>query len=42
MFDPARRESVPVALLAILLLGIVWVWFAFLIIVIGHGEPLAL
>ena len=30
------------ALLAILLLAIVWVWFAFLIIVIGHGEPLAM
>ncbi len=41
VFDPHRRESVPLALLAILLLGIVWVWFAFLVIVIGHGEPLA-
>ncbi len=41
VFDPARRESVPLALLAILLLAIVWVWFAFLVIVIGHGEPLA-
>lgn len=42
VFDPARRESVPLALLAILLLGIVWVFFAFLVLVIGHGEPLAL
>jgi membrane protein DedA with SNARE-associated domain len=42
VFDPTRRESVPLALLAILLLAIVWVWFAFLIIVIGHGEPLAM
>lgn len=40
VFDPQRRESVPLALLAILLLAIVWVWFAFLMIVIGHGEPL--
>lgn len=40
VFDPNRRESVPLALLAILLLAIVWVWFAFLMIVIGHGEPL--
>jgi len=42
VFDPARRESVPLALLAILLLAIVWVFFAFLGLVIGHGEPLAL
>src|SRR5690606_28466725 len=41
VFEPTRRESVPLALLAILLLAIVWVWFAFLVIVIGHGEPLA-
>ncbi|MEL1266099.1 bifunctional DedA family/phosphatase PAP2 family protein [Pseudoxanthomonas putridarboris] len=40
LFDPRRRESVPLALLAIVLLAIVWVWFAFLMIVIGHGEPL--
>ncbi|GGD44739.1 bifunctional DedA family/phosphatase PAP2 family protein [Pseudoxanthomonas indica] len=42
VFDPRRRESVPLALLAILLLAIVWVFFAFLILVIGHGEPLGL
>jgi len=42
VFDPKRRESVPLALLAILLLAIVWVFFAFLILVIGHGEPLRL
>lgn len=42
VFDPGRRESVPLALLAILLLAMVWVFFAFLILVIGHGEPLGL
>lgn len=42
VFDPKRRESVPLALLAILLLAIVWVFFAFLVLVIGHGEPLRL
>lgn len=42
VFDPKRRESVPLALLGILLLAIVWVWFAFLILVIGHGEPLGM
>ncbi|WP_454829000.1 bifunctional DedA family/phosphatase PAP2 family protein [Pseudoxanthomonas wuyuanensis] len=40
LFDPRRRESVPLALLAVLLLAIVWVWFAFLVLVVGHGEPL--
>ncbi|KRG70006.1 bifunctional DedA family/phosphatase PAP2 family protein [Pseudoxanthomonas dokdonensis] len=42
VFDPRRRESVPLALLAILLLAMVWVFFAFLIIVVGHGEPLSM
>lgn len=42
VFDPKRRESVPLALLGILLLAIVWVWFAFLVLVIGHGEPLSM
>jgi len=42
VFDPARRESVPLALLAVLLLAIGWGWFALTIAVIGHGEPLSL
>ncbi|RRN54573.1 phosphatase PAP2 family protein [Pseudoxanthomonas sp. SGNA-20] len=40
VFDPQRRESVPLALLAVLLLAIGWVWFALLLVVVGHGEPL--
>src|SRR5690606_15627599 len=40
VFDPARRESVPLALLAVLLLAIGWLWFALLLVVLGHGEPL--
>ena len=40
VFDPTRRESVPLALLAVLLLAIGWVWFALLVVVLGHGEPL--
>jgi len=41
VFDPQRRESVPLALLAVLLLAIGWAWFALLLAVVGHGEPLA-
>lgn len=40
VFDPQRRESVPLALLAVMLLAIGWIWFAFLALVLGHGEPL--
>ena len=40
VFDPQRRESVSLALLAVMLLAIGWVWFAFLALVLGHGEPL--
>ncbi|HEY5971588.1 MAG TPA: VTT domain-containing protein [Pseudoxanthomonas sp.] len=40
VFDPQRRESVSLALLAVMLLAIGWIWFAFLALVIGHGEPL--
>src|SRR5690606_7865326 len=40
VFDPARRESVPLALLAVLLLAIGWLRFALLPVVLGHGEPL--
>ena len=40
LFDPRRRESVPLAMLALLLLVAGWVCFAFLGWVVGHGEPL--
>ncbi|WP_024867667.1 bifunctional DedA family/phosphatase PAP2 family protein [Pseudoxanthomonas suwonensis] len=42
VFDPSHRESTSLALLAVLLLAIGWAWFALLVVVIGHGEPLAL
>ena len=42
MFDPSHRESTSLALLAVLLLAIGWAWFAQLVVVIGHGEPLAM
>lgn len=40
VFDPQRRESVSLALLAVLLLTFGWVAFAFLALLIGRGEPL--
>lgn len=40
VFDPQRRESVPLALLAVLLMAIGWAWFALLLVVLGHGDPL--
>lgn len=40
VFDPQRRESVSLALLAVMLLAFGWIWFAFLALVLGHGEPL--
>jgi membrane protein DedA with SNARE-associated domain len=42
VFDPQRRESLSLALLAVLLLVIGWLWFAFLALVLGSGEPLPL
>ncbi|NDK37945.1 phosphatase PAP2 family protein [Pseudoxanthomonas gei] len=42
IFDPQRRESVSLALLAVMLLAFGWIWFAFLALVLGHGEPLGL
>lgn len=42
VFDPKRRESVSLLLLGILLLIIGWAFFAFMALMIGHGEPLAL
>ncbi|MBB4127075.1 membrane protein DedA with SNARE-associated domain [Xanthomonas translucens] len=41
-FDPQRRESVPLAMLAVMLLALGWGWFALLMVVVGHGEPLRL
>ena len=42
LFDPRRRESVPLAMLALMLLLLGWGWFVLLMVVVGHGEPLAL
>lgn len=42
LFDPNRRETVPLALLAVVLLVLAWVLFGFLVLVLGHGRPLAL
>ena len=42
VFDPQRRESVPLAMLAVILLALGWGWFALLMVVVGHGEPLRL
>ncbi|WP_312316806.1 VTT domain-containing protein [Stenotrophomonas sp.] len=42
VFDPNRRESVPLAMLALMLLLLGWCWFALLMAVVAHGEPLAL
>ncbi|HLM52610.1 MAG TPA: VTT domain-containing protein [Pseudoxanthomonas sp.] len=42
VFDPQRRQSLSLALLAVLLLVIGWLWFAFLALVLGSGEPLPL
>ena len=40
VFDPQRRESVPLAMLALMLLLLGWGWFALLMAVVAHGEPL--
>ncbi|RZZ86141.1 bifunctional DedA family/phosphatase PAP2 family protein [Pseudoxanthomonas winnipegensis] len=40
LFDPRRRETVSLAVLAVALLALAWVLFAFLAVVLGHGEPL--
>ncbi len=42
LFDPRRREAVPLAVLALMLLLLGWGWFALLMAVVAHGEPLAL
>ncbi len=40
VFDPQRRESVPLAMLALMLLMLGWGWFVLLTVVVAHGEPL--
>jgi len=42
VFDPRRRESVPLAVLALMLLLLGWGWFVLLMVVLAHGEPLAI
>jgi membrane protein DedA with SNARE-associated domain/membrane-associated phospholipid phosphatase len=42
VLDPRRRESVPLAVLAVMLLLLGWGWFALLMVVVSHGEPLSL
>ncbi|WP_045767186.1 bifunctional DedA family/phosphatase PAP2 family protein [Xanthomonas albilineans] len=42
VFDPQRRESVPLAMLATMLLALGWGWFALLMLVIAHDAPLRL
>jgi len=41
VFDPQRRESVPLAMLALMLLLLGWGGFALLMVVVAHGEPLS-
>ena len=42
LFDPTRRESVPLALMALMLLVLGWGWFVLLMVVVAHGEPLGI
>lgn len=42
VFDPNRRETVSLAVLAVALMVVAWVLFGFLALVVGHGKPLAL
>lgn len=41
VFDPRRRESVPLAVMAVMLLSLGWGWFALLMVVLAHGKPLS-
>ena len=41
-FDPQRREAVPLAVLAVMLLALGWGGFALLTVVVAHNEPLQL
>ncbi|MFT4197597.1 MAG: VTT domain-containing protein [Pseudoxanthomonas sp.] len=40
VFDPRRRESTSLLVLAALLLGAAWLCFSFLVVVLGKGAPL--
>ncbi|HHW4679124.1 MAG TPA: VTT domain-containing protein [Xylella sp.] len=40
VFDPQRRESLPLAVLAVMLLLLGWGWFALLMVILIHGKPL--
>ncbi|HBK46191.1 MAG TPA: hypothetical protein DDZ67_07110, partial [Xanthomonadaceae bacterium] len=40
VLDPRRRESVPLAMMALMLLLLGWGWFVLLMVVLAHGEPL--
>jgi membrane protein DedA with SNARE-associated domain len=42
LIDPNRPESPSLLVLAVVLLGIGWAWFALLFTVVAGGEPLAL
>ena len=42
VLDPNRREAVPLAVLAVMLLALGWGGFALMMTVLAHGEPLAL
>lgn len=42
LIDPRRPESPSLAILAVLLIGIGWAWFALLTTVLMRGEPLAI
>ena len=42
VLDPNRREAVPLAVLAVMLLALGWGGFALLMAVMAHGEPLSL
>lgn len=42
VLDPQRREAVPLAVLAVMLLALGWGGFALLMTVVSHGEPLQL
>lgn len=42
VLDPTRREAVPLAVLAVMLLALGWGGFALLMAVVAHGEPLSL
>lgn len=42
VLDPRRREAVPLAVLAVMLLALGWGGFVLMMVVLAHGEPLQL